>query len=88
MSLYFFDLITRGERLVDAHGNELPDLKAARLFAELSLCEIVGECLRAGANVEVEAMVICDVDHNEISRITTSQAVQPYFDAFEKGVLQ
>lgn len=88
MSLYLFDLIARGQRIADQNGNELPDLKAATLSAELSLCEIAAEYLKAGANVEVEAIVICDADHNEIGRIATSEAVQPYFDAINKGVFE
>lgn len=88
MSLYFFDLIARGQRIADHNGNELPDLKAAILYAELSLCEIAGNCLQSGEKLEVEAVVICDADHRDLTRLTTIEAVKPYLENLGSGLMR
>lgn len=84
MRTYFFNVISKDQRAFDHEGQECASLEAAMDVAELSLCEIAGEALRSGSNVQLEAIVISDTAGNEIGRKTVEDTVLPRFAAFTK----
>ena len=84
MPTYFFDLVSDDRNARDHEGQECASLEAAMDIADLSLCEIAGDALKAGLNVQLEAIVISDEAGNELARKSAEDAILPRINAFAK----
>ncbi|WP_416236902.1 DUF6894 family protein [Rhizobium sp. CC-YZS058] len=65
-------------------GQDVRDLDAAVEIAELSICEIAGESLKVGRNVQLEGISILDESGLVLAHLTTEEAVLPRFNALRK----
>lgn len=84
MTHYYFHMLSGGQTIRDPDGQELETLESARTVAELSLCEIAADRLRAGEIVHIEAIGVVDASGIEHARISTEDAVLARFSSFDK----
>jgi len=69
MPRYFFQQRTGTSITEDLEGSDLPDLEAARAYAQSAIREILAECIRFSHDRLPDSIVILDDDGNEIGRV-------------------
>lgn len=85
MPTYFFQMLSGERQADDTEGQELDSLQAAVEVAELSLCEIAGDALKGGAEVQIEAIIVADDKGQELARVSTEDVVLKRFRAFAES---
>ncbi|MFP5077407.1 DUF6894 family protein [Rhizobium sp. YIM 134829] len=84
MPTYYFHLISEGRQVEDPVGFELDSLDEAIENADLSICEIAGNTLKGGGEVQLEAIIIADDTGHELARVTTESVLLLRFTALAK----
>jgi len=77
MSRYYFHLRQGTELHADEEGAELPDLAAARAEALNGLRSLLGEAMRFGDDVKIEALIIADEEGQQLAAIPVIAALPP-----------
>jgi hypothetical protein len=77
MSRYYFHLRYGGDLREDDEGVELRDLSVAREEALNGLRALLGEALRFGRDMKVEALIIADEDGRQLAAIPITAALPP-----------
>lgn len=84
MPRYFFNLLIEGRNIPDHEGQDLDTLEEARRAAELSLCEIAADRLRAGDVVDLHSIEIADPRGIRLAEVLTEEAILSRFSVFRK----
>jgi Domain of unknown function (DUF6894) len=76
MNYYYLHLRDfRGELIEDEEGSDFPSVSAARDRAITSLRELMGEAIKHGHDVEIEAVVVGDERGNHVTTVPLAAAL-------------
>jgi hypothetical protein len=64
-----------GDLVHDEEGSDLPSLRAARDRAMISLRELVGEAIKHGNDLQIEAVIVADEQGNQVASVPIAVAL-------------
>ena len=78
MSGYYLHLRDfKGDVLEDEEGSELPSLAVAKKQAILALRELVGDAIKRGGELQIEAIVVADQQGTHVAAVPLVAALPP-----------
>lgn len=75
MARFYFHLQIASHLVRDENGMELPSSEHARDQALLSLREVLADAVKAGTDLDLEAVVIASADGRELALINVREAL-------------
>lgn len=75
MPRYFLSFDFAEETIADPDGGEASDLEAARDDARAAIREIAAQYLKAGIQLTLISITICDSDDRELAKVTAGEAL-------------